>query len=86
LELSSATAPPDPASEAGRRQAAREIAAVRELREAEAALHDAGRLAKRVVRSVCEHDEAPCGIRELDALRLGLLALAQFWRMAKRGR
>ena len=86
LELSSATAPPDPASEAGRRQAAREIAAVRELREAEAALHDAGRLAKRVVRNVCEHDEVPCGIRELEALRLGLLALAQFWRMARRGR
>jgi hypothetical protein len=86
LELSSATAPPDPASEAGRRQAAREIAAVRELREAEAALHDAGRLAERVVRSVCEQDEVPCGTRELEALRLGLLALAQFWRMARRGR
>jgi hypothetical protein len=85
LELSSATAPPDPASEAGRRLAAREIAAVRELRDAEAALRDAGRLSERVVRGVCEQDEAPCGVRELEALCRGLLALAQFWRMARRG-
>jgi hypothetical protein len=34
-----------------------------------------------VVRSVCEHDEAPCGVRELDALGRGLAALARFWRM-----
>jgi hypothetical protein len=74
-------APPDPASAEGERLAVRDGAAVRELRDAEAALREAGPLPERVVRSVCEHDEAPCGVRELDALGRGLAALARFWRM-----
>jgi hypothetical protein len=86
FERSTTTAAPDPASEPGLRQAAREIEAVRELREAQAAMRQAGVLAERVVRSVCEQDLAPCGTRELDALGRGLLALAQFWRMARRTR
>lgn len=86
FERSATTAPPDPASEPGRRQAASDIAAVREMREAQAALHDAGALAERVVRCVCEQDQVPCGARELEALGHGLLALAQFWRMTRRSR
>jgi hypothetical protein len=81
LERGNASAAPDPDSEAGRRQAARELAAMRELREAQAVLRDAGVLAERVVRSVCEHDQAACGAREHDALARGLQSLARFWRM-----
>jgi hypothetical protein len=81
LERGSVAAPPDPASEAGRRQAAREHAAIRQLREAQAALREAGTLAERVVRSVCEHDQAPGGVHEREALVRGLQALARFWRM-----
>jgi hypothetical protein len=83
FERSSATAPPDPASEPGQRQAAHEVAAVRELRDALAVLRGTGALAERVVRRVCEQDEAPCGMRELEALALGLLGLARFWRMLR---
>jgi hypothetical protein len=73
--------PPDPASPEGERLAARDGATVRELREAEAALREAGPLAERVVRGVCERDEAPGGMRELEALNRGLAALVRFWRM-----
>ena len=52
-----------------------------DLREAQAVLRDAGVLAERVVRSVCEHDQAACGAREHDALARGLQSLARFWRM-----
>jgi hypothetical protein len=41
-------------------------------------------LAERVVRRVCEHDEAVCGTGEFVALRRGLLALAMFWGMTRR--
>jgi hypothetical protein len=43
-----------------------------------------GVLAERVVRRVCEHDEAVCGTGEFVALRRGLLALALFWGMMQR--
>jgi hypothetical protein len=74
----------DPASSAGQKQTAREIAAIGALQEAQAALRAAGVLAERVVRRVCEHDEAVCGTNELVALQRGLLALALFWGMMRR--
>jgi hypothetical protein len=74
----------DPASAAGQKQTAREVAAIEALREAHAALRTVGVLAERVVRRVCEHDEAVCGTGEFVALRRGLLALALFWGMMRR--
>src|SRR5262245_5595905 len=81
FERANAAAPPDPASEAGARLAARERAAVEAWRAAHASLRATGVLAERVVRSVCERDEVPGGAREFEALERGLSALAQFWRM-----
>jgi hypothetical protein len=54
LERANSAAPPDPASEAGARLAARERAAVQTWREAHAVLRDGGTLAERMVRSVCD--------------------------------
>jgi len=77
-----AAAPPDPESIVGRAQAARDRAALADMRAARAALREAGVLAEQVVRSVCEDDRAPCGARESEALRRGLACLSRFWRMA----
>jgi hypothetical protein len=74
----------DPATTAGQQQTAREVAAITALHEAHAALRTAGVLAERVVRRVCEHEEAVCGTGEFAALRRGLLALALFWGMMRR--
>ena len=84
FEPKSPAAAVDPASAAGQKQTAREIAAIGALQEAHAALRTAGVLAERVVRRVCEHDEAVCGTSEFVALRRGLLALALFWGMMRR--
>jgi hypothetical protein len=74
----------DPASAAGQKQTAREVAAIGALREAHAALRAAGVQAERVVRRVCEYDEAVCGTSEFVALQRGLLALALLWGMTRR--
>jgi hypothetical protein len=84
FEPKSPAAAVDPASAAGQKQTAREIAAIGALQEAHVALRTAGVLAERVVRRVCEHDEAVCGTGEFVALRRGLLALALFWGMMRR--
>ncbi len=74
----------DPSSSAGQKQTARDMAAMAALQEAHAALRTAGVLAERVVRRVCEHDEAVCGTGEFVGLRRGLVALAVFWGMMRR--
>ena len=84
FEPKSPAAAVDPASALGQMQTAREVAAIVALQEAHAALRTAGVLAERVVRRVCEHDEAVCGTSEFVALRRGLLALALFWGMMRR--
>ena len=84
FEPKSPAAAVDPASALGQKQTAREVAAIGALQEAHAALRTAGVLAERVVRRVCEHDEAVCGTSEFVALRRGLLALALFWGMMRR--
>jgi hypothetical protein len=84
FEPKSPAAAVDPASALGQKQTAREVAAIGALQEAHAALRTAGALAERVVRRVCEHDEAVCGTGEFVALRRGLLALALFWGMMQR--
>jgi hypothetical protein len=84
LEPKSPAAAVDPATDAGQRQTARDVAAIAALKEAHAALRMAGVLAERVVRRVCEHEEAVCGTGEFVALRRGLLALALFWGMTRR--
>jgi hypothetical protein len=84
FEPKSPAAAVDPASAAGQKQTAREIAAIGALQEAHSSLRTAGVLAERVVRRVCEHDEAVCGTGEFVALRRGLLALAMFWGMTRR--
>ena len=84
FEPKTPTAAVDPTSAAGQQQTAHEVAAIAALQEAHAALRTAGVLAERVVRRVCEHDEAVCGTGEFVALRRGLLALALFWGMTRR--
>jgi len=84
FEPKSPAAAVDLASTAGQKQTAREVAAIEALREAHAAMRTAGVLAERVVRRVCEHDEAVCGTGEFVALRRGLFALALFWGMMQR--
>jgi len=84
FEPKSPAAAVDPASALGQMQTAREVPAIVALQEAHAALRTAGVLAERVVRRVCEHDEAVCGTSEFVALRRGLLALALFWGMMRR--
>jgi hypothetical protein len=81
LERSSRAAAVDANSERGRALAKRERAAIRQFREAHAVLRSAGGLAERVVRSVCEQDQAPGGVHELQALEEGLRCLARSWHM-----
>jgi hypothetical protein len=44
--------------------------------EAHHVLLSAGKMAETSVRRLCEHNEGPCGMAELIALRNGLAALA----------
>jgi hypothetical protein len=69
--------PPDPDTEEGRKRARREADAMERFFEAHHVLLSAGKLAETAVRRLCEHDEGPCGMAELIALRNGLSALAE---------
>jgi hypothetical protein len=69
--------PPDPDTEEGRKRARREADAMERFFEAHHILLSAGKLAEATVRRLCEHDEGPCGMSELIALRNGLSVLAE---------
>lgn len=69
--------PPDPDSPEGQKQAAREANAMERFFEAHHVLLSAGKMAEGAVRRLCEHNEGPCGMAELIALRNGLSALAE---------
>lgn len=69
--------PPDPDTEEGRKRARREAGAMERFFEAHHVLLSAGKLAEATVRRLCEHNEGPCGMAELIALRNGLSALAE---------
>jgi hypothetical protein len=69
--------PPDPDSVEGQKQARREADAMERFFEAHHVLLSAGKLAEATVRRLCEHNEGPCGMAELIALRNGLSALAE---------
>jgi hypothetical protein len=73
----SATADCD--SDAGRREARRHARITAAYIEALQALEALGRLPLRLVRAVCETDQAPAGWAELEALKSGLTALANRW-------
>ncbi|MCC6889627.1 MAG: hypothetical protein IT536_13920 [Hyphomicrobiales bacterium] len=77
---------PDPDTVEGRRQAKREADAMERFFEAHHVLLSAGKLAEHAVRRLCEHDEGPCGMAELMALRNGLAALAQHRGLTARGK
>ncbi len=74
LERGSRSEPPDPEITAERD---REVEA--EFTQALAALTDAGIVAVRAVRNLCEHNEGPDGYQEFMYLRTGLAKLAE-WR------
>jgi hypothetical protein len=78
------TLPPDIDTAEGRRQARRDADAMERFFEAHHVLLSAGRLAEHTVRQLCEHDEGPCGMAELIALRNGLSALADHRGMTER--
>lgn len=68
--------PPDPDTEEGQKRVRREAVAMERFFEAHHVLLSAGKLAEATVRRLCEHNEGPCGMAELIALRNGLSALA----------
>lgn len=68
--------PPDPDTPEGQKRARREADAMERFFAAHAVLLSAGKMAESTVRRLCEHDEGPCGVVELIALRNGLSALA----------
>jgi hypothetical protein len=72
--------PPDPMSSEGRKQVARDEAALKAMREAHMVLCSAGPAVERTVRACCEHNQA-VGFYEIMMLRRGLLLLANFWRL-----
>src|SRR3990167_3899985 len=67
---------PDPDSEAGKERTRRDIAAIAVFQEAHAALLGAGKVAEMAVRRLCEQDQGPVGIFELQYVRRGLLWIA----------
>lgn len=69
--------PVDPDSEEGRKQAKREANAMEDFFSMHHLLLSAGRFAEATVRRLCEHNEGPCGMAELIALRNGLSVLAE---------
>jgi hypothetical protein len=69
--------PPDPDTTEGQKRARREAAAMERFFEAHHVLLSAGKMAEATVRRLCEHNEGPCGMAELIALRNGLAALAE---------
>ena len=69
--------PPDPDTAEGQKRARREAAAMERFFEAHHILLSAGKMAEATVRRLCEHNEGPCGMAELIALRNGLSALAE---------
>jgi len=69
--------PPDIDTIEGQKQARREANAMERFFEAHAILLSAGKMAEATVRRLCEHDEGPCGMAELIALRNGLSALVE---------
>lgn len=73
----------DPESAKGRREAKRHARMIEEYVDGLRVLERAGKPVLCAVRNVCEHDLAPSGWNEVDALRIGLQALAAFWSKPK---
>ena len=76
LEGRGGSMPPDPDTPEGQKRARREADAMERFFEAHHVLLSAGKMAEATVRRLCEHNEGPCGMAELIALRNGLSALA----------
>lgn len=76
--------PPDPDSAKGRREARRHARMVDGYLDGSKLLARTGIAVARVVRDVCELGLAPAGIGEVEALRIGLQALAASWSNAPR--
>ena len=76
LEGRGGSMPPDPDTPEGQKRARREADAMERFFEAHHILLSAGKMAEATVRRLCEHNEGPCGMAELIALRNGLSALA----------
>lgn len=75
---------PDPDSEAGRIQAAKDTERAERFFEAHAVLLSTG--AEQAVRNLCELNEGPCGMAQLIATRNGLSALANHWGLTERNK
>jgi hypothetical protein len=71
--------PPDPDSLKGVREARRHARVIEDYVGAHRMLQLAGTTSERIVRAVCEEDQAPVGVMELDALRIGLQTLVSWW-------
>lgn len=78
LDPSGGTAP-DPDSIKGLREARRHARVIDDYVGARRALQLTGAAAERMVRAVCEQDQAAIGVDELDALRNGLQTLVGWW-------
>lgn len=78
--------PPDPDSDKGREVVTRDQIAAMEFNEAHSVLCQAGAIAERVVRNLCERDESPTGHLEFYCLRLGLNMIAKYRDLTKSGK
>lgn len=71
--------PPDPDSDAGRRQQKREERTVASMTRALAVLYSLGVPVVQVVRRVCEENQVPTSEVDLQNLITGLSSLAELW-------
>jgi hypothetical protein len=76
--------PPDPDSEAGRKEATREALAIERYVEALVVLKRYSAAVRNAVQACCEQNSVPGGIVELKCLRVGLGALAERSRVGQR--
>lgn len=73
--------PPDPDSKKGKDIAEKEADHAERFFEAHSVLVRAGAMVGPSVRRLCEHNEGPCGMAELIAVRTGLMALVSHWNL-----
>lgn len=79
LQRGSLAHDPDPGSDMGQKQAARDSNALERFAEAHAVLMTAYPGAESSVRRLCEQEEGPCGFTERLQVRTGLVRLAEHW-------
>ena len=82
LEFVGTTTPPDPDSEAGRKDSAKSIKIMSEFKEVRETLTDCGKRVEEDVRAFCDgRGERPTTYEAWLRIKCGLAALVRFWRL-----